>query len=107
MKKLIIILLFSLTYPIASLAHCPAALKSEKVCFMLDSNLLYVYDHKLEHNGPYKDLVAPVVFKNEKGEILKSTKAARGIYKLEAPVMLNKVLIESGTSKISVLREKS
>ena len=74
---------------------------------MLDSNLIYVYDQKLEHNGPYKDLVAPVVFKNEKGEILKTSKAARGIYKLESAIPLNKVLIESGAQKISVLKEKS
>ena len=103
MKKLLVLL----TIPFNSYAHCPASLKAEKVCFMLESNLVYVYDHKLEHNGPYKDLVAPVVFKNEKGEDLKTSKAARGIYKLESATPLNKVLIESGTQKISVLKEKS
>ncbi len=60
---------------------------------MLESNLVYVYDHKLEHNGPYKDLVAPVVFKNEKGEVLKTSKAAPGIYKSESATPHNKVLI--------------
>lgn len=69
-------------------AHCPATLKEEKLCFMLDQNLLYAYDSKLEHNGPYKDFekATLVGIKNKQGSPLKFSKVARGIYKIDSAV---------------------
>lgn len=52
----------------------------------LDNNFLFIYDHKLEHNGPYKDLKKAQVtgFKNKLGEELPFKKVARGILKIES-----------------------
>lgn len=76
-------------------AHCPSNIKEEKVCMMLDGNLVYIYDEKLEHNGPYKDLAKASVkgFKDEKGQAVKFTRVARGIYKLEANERLGAVMM--------------
>lgn len=78
---------------------------------MLDGNLVYIYDEKLEHNGPYKDLVkvSVVGFKNDQGQKVKSTKVARGIYKLEADARLSTVmmtvLIEKKEKDIKIKHE--
>lgn len=60
---------------------------------MLDGNTLYIYDEKLEHNGPYKDLVKTQVhgFKDSKGTAVEFKKLARGIYKLNTTEKLNTV----------------
>lgn len=77
-------------------AHCPAAVKEEKVCLMLDDNNLYIYDQKLEHNGPYKDLEKAVVtgIKSIEGKNLEYKKLARGIYKIESPTKFKSVVFE-------------
>lgn len=52
----------------------------------LDKNMLFIYDHKFEHNGPYKDLEKAdvIALKNSKGEDLPFKKVARGIFKVES-----------------------
>ena len=51
---------------------------------MIDQNLIYIYDSKSEHNGPYKDFNKAVLeeIKDQKGIALKFSKVARGIYKI-------------------------
>jgi len=95
-KKTSIIRLGSLLIlmtPLALRAHCPANLPEEKLCFMLDSNVLYLYDQKLEHNGPYKDLKTAelISIKNahsSSSQMLSFNKIARGIYKIESATKL-------------------
>jgi hypothetical protein len=92
-------------------AHCPSFFKEEKVCFMLEKNLLYVYDHKLEHNGPYKDFAAAELksLDDGKGAALTFSKIARGIYKinsLETQKMINaNFLIHSKKKQIKINHE--
>lgn len=76
-------------------------IKKKKICFMLEKNLLYIYDNKLEHNGPYKDLEKAEVLglKSLKGEKLVYKKIARGIYKIEAAENFKSVLIEVSLNK--------
>lgn len=66
-------------------AHCPTSFKEEGVCLMLDNNMIFIYDSKIEHNGPYKDFkkASLVKLKNSKGVELAFKKVARGIYKIE------------------------
>ncbi len=73
---------------LTAIAHCPATLKEERVCFMLEKNLLYTYDSKLEHNGPYKDLekASLVELKDKDGQSLKYSKVSRGILKIQSPI---------------------
>jgi hypothetical protein len=68
-------------------AHCPATLKEERVCFMLEKNLLYTYDSKLEHNGPYKDLekASLLEVKDSNNGQLKFSRIARGVFKIDSP----------------------
>lgn len=63
---------------------------------MLDDNTLYIYDQKLEHNGPYKDLEKATVVgvKTLDGKNLEYKKLARGIYKFEAPTKYKNVVLE-------------
>lgn len=93
-------------------AHCPGSYKPEKVCLMLDQNVIFVYDEKKEHNGPYKDLVASTLesVKSEGVEV-KFSKVARGVYRIEYAKPLNTVdLVMSQTkgavkTKIKLNRE--
>ncbi len=82
-------------------AHCPASIKEDKVCLMLDANTLYIYDEKLEHNGPYKDLQKTEVigFKSDKGAKVDFKKLARGIYKLNTTEKLNTVTMTVSADK--------
>ena len=82
-------------------AHCPSAFKEEKVCLMLDDNTLYIYDQKLEHNGPYKDLdkAMVVAIKALDGKGLEFKKLARGIYKFESKVKEKTVVLEVSLDK--------
>ena len=86
-------LLALLCFSPALYAHCPAQIKEDNVCLMLDVNTVYIYDEKLEHNGPYKDLVKSEVqgFKDALGTKIESSKVARGIYKLNITKKLNTV----------------
>ena len=91
-----ITLLVLLSFTGLVFAHCPAAYKEEKVCFMLDKNVIYIYDHKLEHNGPYKDFEKASIssIKTLKGEKLEYKKLARGIYKIESPADQRNLILE-------------
>lgn len=73
---------------LAARAHCPAMLKEESVCFMLEKNLLYTYDSKFEHNGPYKDLetASLVELKDHSGKSLKYSKISRGILRIDSSI---------------------
>lgn len=79
-----LLIFFSLTFSGIAFAHCPAHYKPEKVCMMFEKDTLYIYDEKLEHNGPYKDLEKADVtaIKSLKGLTLKFKKLARGIFQL-------------------------
>lgn len=68
-------------------AHCPTPVKEEKVCLMYNADLLYIYDQKSEHNGPYKDFVKAEIkaIKSFTGEKVDYKKIARGIYKMNTP----------------------
>lgn len=94
-KNILIAILCLLTTSVA-FAHCPSAFKEEKICLMLDDNMLYIYDQKLEHNGPYKDLekASVVGIKTLEGKNLEFKKLARGIYKFEAPTKIKNVVLE-------------
>jgi hypothetical protein len=85
--KKIVLAFITLTISNAVFAHCPSAYKAEKVCMMFEKDLLYIYDHKLEHNGPYKDLEKAQVtaVKTLNGEKLEYKKLARGIFKVSTP----------------------
>lgn len=108
--KLFTLILFGLKSSLGY-AHCPANFTGDKVCFMLDTNLLYIYDHKLEHNGPYKDLKMGLLMsikdKNESDLVFK--KIARGIYKIESKTDLKSVeltiVANKKTHKITVAHE--
>lgn len=68
---------------------------------MLDDNMLYIYDEKLEHNGPYKDLVKAEVtgIKTKDGKQLEYKKLARGIYKFQSSTKEKSVVIEMNIDK--------
>ncbi len=93
-----------LVYSISSLAHCPNNFKYEHVCFMLDQNLLYIYDHKGEHNGPYKDLskykITNMTFN---GNQLSFKRIARGVFKLENKENLKKIEVEMSNDKMKTV----
>lgn len=74
-----------------SFAHCPAHYKAEKVCFMLDENIIYIYDEKVKHEGPYKDLAGALESMKADGADLKFSRIARGIYKIDHKPVLNSV----------------
>lgn len=63
---------------------------------MLDDNMLYIYDQKLEHNGPYKDLekAQVVAIKTVDGKKLDYKKLARGIYTFQAAEKYKNVVLE-------------
>ncbi len=102
--SLTVLLTFIFTTTVS--AHCPALYPREKICFMLDQNILYVYDKKFEHNGPYKDLVAGMKIMDTKGEIIKYERSARGIYKLRTTAIIKQMSLElkdqSGVKKILI-----
>ena len=83
LTKSIVTLTFILSTLSLANAHCPTMLKAEKTCFMLDQNVLYLYDHKAEHNGPYKDLkTSKIESIKSVGKDIKFEHPSRGIYKL-------------------------
>ncbi len=104
MIKISYILLFALLSNNV-LAHCPSSFKPENVCLMLSENVIYIYDHKLEHNGPYKDLNKSSLsdIKSD-GQSYKFSRLARGVYKIDSDKFLKKVLVEltNENKKISV-----
>ncbi|MBC7537555.1 MAG: hypothetical protein H7281_01945 [Bacteriovorax sp.] len=104
-----ILLFLIVVFPLNANAHCPFSFKPEKVCFMLDQNILYIWDQKFEHNGPYKDLVASEIssIKN-KDKVLFYSKIARGVYKIvnETPLALVEIEIKGKNTK-NVLKVKS
>ncbi len=93
--KNILIVVISVIAPSLCYAHCPSSFKEEKVCLMLDDNMLYIYDSKLEHNGPYKDFnKAQVEFiKTLDNKNLEFKKIARGIYKFQSAIKEKKIVI--------------
>lgn len=99
-KSLAAILLLS---SLALEAHCPQGFKPEKVCLMLDQNVIYIYDEKLEHNGPYKDLATSSIetIKSEGAE-LKFARVARGIYRIEdkRPLKSLELVMINGKEKV-------
>lgn len=82
-------------------AHCPSAIKEESVCLMLEDNMLYIYDNKLEHNGPYKDLSKSSIesIKTMDHKKLDYKKIARGIYKFQSATKEKKILLEVNIDK--------
>lgn len=82
-------------------AHCPSAFKEEKVCLMLDDNMLYIYDEKLEHNGPYKDFLKAHIesIKTMDNKKLEFKKLARGIYKFQSTAKEKNIVVEVSIDK--------
>jgi hypothetical protein len=82
-------------------AHCPVSFKPEKVCLMFDQNTLFVYDHKLEHNGPYKDFInSNIISISNNSKSLPFKKVARGIYKIETPSAIPFIEVTIENNKI-------
>ncbi|MDD4973790.1 MAG: hypothetical protein PHY93_05535 [Bacteriovorax sp.] len=81
-------------------AHCPTAFKLENICMMLDQNVIFVYDQKEKHSGPYKDFKESS-FESIKsnGRPLKFSKIARGVYRIESAQPLKTVDIEMMNAK--------
>ena len=94
--KIILTLIICIIFPSWCYAHCPSFVKEEKICLMLDNNTLYIYDSKLEHNGPYKDFVKTEInsIKTLDNQKLIFKKIARGIYKFEAKNNEKNVILE-------------
>lgn len=94
-------LLICLTTSTLAYAHCPSAFKEEKVCLMLDDNMLYIYDEKLEHNGPYKDFSKARVesIKTLDKKNLEFKKLARGIYKFQSATKEKSIVLEVSLDK--------
>lgn len=76
--------LFLFLLSINAYAHCPSSFKPEKVCLMLDQNVIFIYDEKLEHNGPYKDLTnSSIESVKSDGKEVKFARVSRGVYRIE------------------------
>jgi hypothetical protein len=62
---------------------------------MLDQNVIFVYDQKEKHSGPYKDFKESS-FESIKsnGQSLKFSKIARGVYRIESAQPLKTIDIE-------------
>lgn len=109
--KNILIAVICLTTSTFAFAHCPSSFKEEKVCLMLDSNMIYIYDQKFEHNGPYKDFAKAELqaIKSTDGKKLEFKKIARGIYKFEAAdkpkTVTVEVLLDKKKQDIKVVHE--
>jgi hypothetical protein len=90
----------------AAFAHCPAVYNAEHACMWLNKNMLYVYDHKSEHNGPYKDFKDAELtsIKSSAGSDLALKKIARGIFKLVASDLQKNVtvVLTADKSKIEI-----
>ena len=88
-------------------AHCPTKYKTENLCLMLDQNVLYLYDHKSEHNGPYKDLSSTKIMSiNSIGASKKSlefNRIARGVYKIQSNDKIQKIELEMLNGKDTVI----
>lgn len=92
-KKSIILLLLSASLTVG--AHCPASFKPENVCLMLDQNIIFIYDQKGEHNGPYKDFAKSSIESiKSKGTPVKFSHTSRGVYKIDSTQALKSVDIE-------------
>lgn len=78
---------------------------------MLDDNMLYIYNEKLEHNGPYKDFALAHIesIKTLDNKKLEFKKIARGIYKFQSSVkeknIVLEVTIEKKKKEIQVVHE--
>lgn len=99
--KIIAAILTCLLASSLAYAHCPSAFKEEKVCLMLDDNTLYIYDEKIEHNGPYKDFLKAQVesIKTMDNKKLEFKKLARGIYKFQSTAKEKNILLEVSLDK--------
>lgn len=99
MKKTFTIQILTFAIIIASpdaQAHCPVLFKAEKLCLMLDNNLLYFYSHLSEHNGPYKDIdkKTEITILDDKKTKLTFTKKARGIFEINSKMILKKITVK-------------
>jgi hypothetical protein len=72
---------------------------------MLSDNLIYIYDQKFEHNGPYKDLkVKKLAFLDKNSVNVSFAKVAAGVYKLNTSLKLKEINIVLDKLKI-ILKE--
>ena len=101
-KKIVLFLFFAISLEV--FAHCPTNFKPENVCLYLDQNIIYVYDHKFEHNGPYKDFLESYINSLKvDGKLVKFSRIARGVYKIDSIVNLKTVDIDMLNAKKKVL----
>ena len=106
-KKLLTILWSSLLLigAMGAEAHCPTPYKFEKVCFMLEQNVILIYGENKEHNGPYIDLAQSTIDSiKQDGIQLKFSRVARGAYRIEGPKILKiiDVIVISKSGKSSI-----
>jgi hypothetical protein len=88
---------------INAFAHCPLVFKAENACLMLDQNIIYVYDVKAEHNGPYKDFKdSSIASVKSEGNNLKVDRVARGVYKINTEKFVKIIDIELLNNKKTV-----
>ena len=87
-------------------AHCPSHFKPENICFMLDQNIIYIYDRKGEHNGPYQDLKESTILSiKAEGKQLKFSHLARGLYKIDSIKQITNLELEIQNSKKTFIQK--
>ena len=95
MTMKIILFLFIICSLNTALAHCPFKLAEEKACFLLEQNIIYIYDTKFEHNGPYKNLkLYQLKAVTSGGKKIAFQNASRGIIKLDSTGPLKSAELE-------------
>lgn len=78
-----------------ALAHCPLTLAEEKACILLEQNIIYIYDTKFEHNGPYKNFkFYQLKSVTSGGKKITFQNASRGVIKLDSKELLKSVELE-------------
>jgi len=87
-------------------AHCPSHFRPENICFMLDQNIIYIYDKKADHNGPYQDLKESTIFSiKAEGKPLKFSHLARGLYKIDSIKQITNLELEIQNSKKTFIQK--
>ena len=72
---------------------------------MLSDNLIYIYDQKFEHDGPYKNLkmaVTKLTDKNDKS--LNYSVVAAGVLKIDGLKIVDEVNLYLGKNKIHLIK---
>lgn len=101
-----LLILVTLTAAFEANAHCPALFKKEAACFMLEANKIYIYDQKVPHSGPYKDLKETLTVTDEQGSKLVTERISRGLINIQSPKTHSSVFLHLKNEKILLKAEK-